>query len=336
MAIGLTAARYRLHQVIRQFADKNNIPVVVTPMAKGIVPENHPCYAGVLFHARSDMVAQVYRQADLVIGLGYDPVEFNYESWMPGVPLIHIDTEKADITADYEVACDITGDLAEALSYLNSLQLPVYHWVLKEVKENKARLYQALQAREGEGLTPPDLFTVLQDTIPEDAILTGDVGAHLHLLGQLWKTPEPGKFIMTNGWSTMGFGIPAAIAAKLCRPQTTVVCVTGDGGFLMNCGELMTARRMGIAVVVIVLCDKKLSLIEVKQERKKVFPYGTALYEGDYFGAERFLGVPVWQVHDRSELKATLQKAFAYSGPVIIEAVVDGTVYKDMIAGSYK
>ena len=336
MAVGLTASRHGLYVAIRHFAEKNSIPVVLTPMAKGVVPEDHPCYAGVLFHARSDIVARVYRQADLVIGVGYDPVEFNYESWMPDVPLVHLDTERADITANYDVVCDVTGDLAEAMRYLNSLQLPVYDWDIEQIKTNKNRLYEALQMQQAENFTPVDLIAALQEAMPQDVILTSDVGAHLHLLGQLWKTPEPHRFIMTNGWSTMGFGIPAAIAAKLCRPASTVVCITGDGGFLMNCGELLTARRLGIAVVIIVLCDKSLSLIEVKQERKKVARYGTNLYEGDYFGADRFLSVPVWRVSDRSEMKASLHKAFEHSGPVIIEAVVDGSVYNDLIARSYK
>ena len=115
LAIGLTAARLGLQNSIRQFVDKSQMPVLLTPMAKGMVPETHPLYAGVLFHAQSDMVASIYRNADLVIGLGYDSVEFNYESWMPKVPLIHIDTQPVDITQEYDVACDIAGDLAQAV-----------------------------------------------------------------------------------------------------------------------------------------------------------------------------------------------------------------------------
>ena len=86
-----------------------------------MIPEDHPCYAGVLFHALSDVVAVTHQQADLVISIGYDPVEFNYEDWMPQVPLISIDTQAADIDrSEYEVACEIIGSLTPALDRLES------------------------------------------------------------------------------------------------------------------------------------------------------------------------------------------------------------------------
>jgi len=155
-------------------------------------------------------------------------------------------------------------------------------------------------------------------------------------MGQLWKVNEPNRFIITNGWSAMGFGIPAAIGAKLCEPDKHVVCITGDGGFLMNCGELMTARRLGINIVVIVICDGDLSLIKVKQGWKDVSMYKTDLYLGEYFYAEKFLGVPVFKVSNESEMKAALQKVFSVPGPVIIEALVDGSEYNNLITRSYK
>jgi len=335
LAIGLTAARLGLYHSIREFVNKNNIPVLLTPMAKGMIPATHPCYAGVIFHAQSDLVAPVYRDADLVVGIGYDSIEFNYESWMPNVPLIHIDTEPVDIPSQYDVACEVIGDLGAALSYLNSLTLPAYNWDLNHIKANKAKLLQSLMPRTA-AFNPSDLIAVLQQVMPKDGIITADVGAHLHLLGQLWQTDEPNRFIMTNGWSTMGFGIPSAIGAKLCKPNSTVVGITGDGGFLMNCGELLTARRLGINVVIIVLCDRNLSLIEVKQDWKNVAQYGTALYEGEYFDADKFLGVPILKARDEGEMRASLLKAFSASGPVIIEAYVDGSVYKNLITRSYK
>ena len=335
LAIGLTAARLGLQNEIRQLAGKSNIPVLLTPMAKGLVPETHPLYAGVIFHAQSNLVASVYRNADLVIGIGYDSVEFNYESWMPNVPLIHIDTQPVDIPPEYDVACEITGDLRQSVAYLNSLSLPAYSWDAGQINENKDKVFQALMTKNG-SFGPSDAIMILQEVMPEDGIITGDVGAHIHLLGQLWRVNGPNRFIMTNGWSSMGFGIPSAIAARLCRPQSTVVGITGDGGFLMNCGELLTARRLGINVVILVLCDRSLSLIEVKQNWKNVPLYGTGLYEGEYFAADKFLGVPVLTVHDAGGMKEALYTAFSEAGPVIIEAFVDGAGYSNLITRSYK
>ena len=113
------------------------------------------------------------------------------------------------------------------------------------------------------------------------------------LIGQFWQTHGKGKVIMTNGWSGMGFGIPAALAAQITNRESTVVCITGDGGFLMNAGEMITARRYNLPVIVVVFSDGELNLIKVKQSWKNLSPYGTMLYQGDLFGADMFLGVRV-------------------------------------------
>ena len=97
MAIGLTAARLELKDKLLSFLDIFKMPVILTPMAKGLIPEDHPCYAGVLFHSLSDYLEDIYEKSDMVIGIGYDPVEFNYESWMPDVPLLHFDIRETDM-----------------------------------------------------------------------------------------------------------------------------------------------------------------------------------------------------------------------------------------------
>lgn len=103
IAVGLTAARLDLKDELDKFLETNKIPVVITPMAKGIISEDHPCYAGVLFHALSDYLDDIYEKTDLVIGIGYDPVEFNYEAWIPEVPLLHFDTRETDISSKINI-----------------------------------------------------------------------------------------------------------------------------------------------------------------------------------------------------------------------------------------
>ena len=118
LAVGLGAVQAKLQSKIRALAEKHRIPVVLTPMAKGMLPEDHPCYAGVLFHALSDKVGLTHQQADLVLAVGYDPVEFNYESWMPkAAALVSFDVEPADIDREaYAVAVDAVGDIGASLS----------------------------------------------------------------------------------------------------------------------------------------------------------------------------------------------------------------------------
>ena len=137
---------------------------------------------------------------------------------------------------------------------------------------------------------PSAALKVLQDELPEDSILTSDVGSHLHLIGQFWNTHEKGKIIMTNGWSSMGFGIPAAMAAQLNDPDATVVCITGDGGFLMMAGEIVTLKRYNLPVIVVVFSDGELNLIKVKQSWKELPAYGTLLYQDDLFGCRYLSG----------------------------------------------
>jgi acetolactate synthase-1/2/3 large subunit len=333
--VGLTAARLRLHRPLAAFVETQKMPVVLTPMAKGMLREDHPCYAGVLFHAGSNRLAAVCREADLVIGIGYDPVEFNYEAWMPEVPLLHVDTSSCDIDPAYGVAGEVCGSLEHSLGYLAGLPALENDWDLEDLAKKKLELFRSLEPRSGR-FGPLAVLRALREALPKDGILTSDVGAHTHLIGQYWPTPAPGAFIMTNGWSSMGFAIPAAIAAKLCLPDRACLSVTGDGGFLMMAGELVTARRLGMSIVFVVLADRHLSLIQVKKQWRQSDPYGTRLYDGELLAADRFFGVPVLRAESAEEMMSALARAFEEDGPAIVEAVIDGSDYGGLIPRSYK
>ena len=333
LAIGLGAARANLKPKLIRLAEAYNIPVVLTPMAKGMLPEDHPLYAGVLFHALSDIVGQTHRQADLVIGVGYDPVEFNYESWMPkSAPLVSFDVDPADIDrSQYKVAADVVGDIDASLDFLLSRNVAAKTgWDLDELAARRQELFARL-IPSGERFGSMGALAALRQVLPRSGIMTCDVGAHTHLIGQLWRTPEPGLQIMTNGWSSMGFGLPAAIGAKLARPDLAVCAVVGDGGFLMTAGELATAVRYGIKIVVVVLTDNDLALIRIKQEKKGKPIYGTPIRAKGTIGGPDIFGVPVTTCFDQSSFKAALEQAFAADGPVIVEAVVDSREYDGVV-----
>ncbi len=301
-------------------------------MAKGMVSEDHPSYAGVLFHALSDIVGKTHQQADLVVAIGYDPVEFNYESWMPRTaPLISFDVEPVDIDrTQYHVAVDAVGDIATSLQTLLRLAPIDSAWDLAALAERRRDMFAKL-APTNQGFGPKSALAVLREVLPEDGIMTCDVGAHTHLIGQLWRTPAPGLQIMTNGWSTMGFGIPSAIAAKLVHRDKSVCAVVGDGGFLMTAGELVTAIRNNLKVVVLLLTDNDLALIRIKQEKKGNPVYGTPVRARGTIGSDAIFGVPVRTVHDAVSLRQELAAAFAGDGPAIVEAVVDSREYDGVV-----
>jgi acetolactate synthase-1/2/3 large subunit len=329
LAVGLTAKRLEAGTLLRTFLEKYDIPVILTPMAKGIIPEDHPAYAGVLFHAMSNYLEELYAKCDLVIGLGYDPVEYNYESWMPDVPLIHFDTRKVDMPAVKQVY-QYAGDPGEWFGMLQNIDLSAIiskRIVIKRLRDEVNSVFNGFTGHFG----PAAAIKILREELPEDTILTSDVGSHLHLLGQFWDSHEKGRFLITNGWSGMGFGIPAALAAGINCPGSTIVCITGDGGFLMSAGEMMTARRYNLPVIIIVFSDGELNLIRLKQSWKDISPYGTILYHDDLFGADVFLGVKVLKASTSEGLRIAINSALSLNEPVIINAAIDPGDYKWMI-----
>ena len=329
IAIGLTAERFGLKDELLSFLETHKIPVVVTPMAKGLIPLDHPCYAGVLFHSLSDYLEDIYEKTDLVIGLGYDPVEFNYESWMPDVPLLHFDTKEIDMPAKSDIT-QFIGSPAEwfpLLKNLNISSLIFEDALLQGIRDEMISVFNGFTGHFG----PAAAIKILQEELPEDSIVTADVGSHLHLLGQFWNCHDKGKLIITNGWSAMGFGIPAAMAAQINSPDATVVCVTGDGGFLMNAGEIITLRRYNLPVIIIIFSDGELNLIKVKQSWKDLPAYGTLLYQNDLFDSDMFFGIRVLRADSIETMKKAVIEALSVHEPIIINAVIDPEDYKWLI-----
>ncbi|MFN8239938.1 MAG: thiamine pyrophosphate-binding protein [Bacteroidales bacterium] len=329
LAVGLTAQRFGLKRKLSGFLADYPMPVVLTPMAKGLVPEDHPCYAGVLFHSLSDYLQDITGNCDLVIGFGYDQVEFNYETWMPDVPLIQFNTIPTDLPGgdDRLQYAGPPSEWLDVLKNLNNNAISFEKNAIATVRDEMNSVFNGFLSHFG----PVKVLSGLMENLPSETIVTSDVGSHLHLIGQYWKTPLPGRLIMTNGWSSMGFGIPAANAVSLNRPGTPVVCITGDGGFLMSAGEIMTARRYNLPVLFVVLSDGELNLIRLKQSWKDLGPYGTSLYHGSLFGANNFLGVKVYTVESATLLKASIHEALALKEPVIINAVIDPEDYKWLV-----
>lgn len=329
LAVGLTAARLNSGRYLADFLAKYPMPVVITPMAKGLLSEDHPCYAGVLFHSLSDYLEDIFGKTDLVIGLGYDQVEFNYESWLPDVPLLHFDVVKTDLP-DRQNIISYTGKIEEWFSVLSNINpgaIIFEKGLVKGVRDEMESVFEGFTNHFG----PTAALKILQEELPENALLTADVGSHLHLSGQYWKTKGRQNILMTNGWSGMGFGIPAALAARITRPDATIVCITGDGGFLMMAGELITAKRYKLPLIIVVFSDGELNLIRVKQSWKDLSPYGTILYQGDLFGSDRFLGIKVLNSTTTETMKMAINEALSLHEPVIINAVIDPEDYKWLI-----
>jgi acetolactate synthase-1/2/3 large subunit len=204
-------------------------------------------------------------------------------------------------------------------------------WSADALARHRERFQSSLRPAVA-SFAPHQAIDVVRRALPRDGILSFDVGAHTHQIAAQWTSHAPRDFLVTNGWSSMGFGLPAAIAAKLAAPDRPVACILGDGCFQMSCGELAVAKRLGLCLPVVVLDDRLLSLIRVKQARRHLPSYGIELQAEPYGDPPaHYFGVPAIGVRDGEALRAALDRAFAADGPTVIEAVVDAGHYMQTV-----
>jgi acetolactate synthase-1/2/3 large subunit len=339
--IGASAMRLADPGLLRRVIERHDLPFATTTMAKGMIDEDHPLAVGCIERACRQVQRRFLRAADLIVGIGYDTVEVEYEAWIGDVPLLHIDIEPADIAPGVKLVHQVCGDLDVALAQLAALPkvgngsngnaVRANGWTATTLDGHRRALHQALRPASS-AFTAHAAIDAVRLALPRDGILSFDVGAHTHQIASQWTAHAPKTFHITNGWSSMGFGLPGAIAAKLARPDLPVVCLIGDGCFQMTCGEVAVAKRLGLALPVIVLDDRWLALIKVKQIRRQFPLYGTALQEEEYREPPaHYFGVPAHGVRSADALAAAVTAALAADGPTVIEAVVDSDHYMDTV-----
>jgi acetolactate synthase-1/2/3 large subunit len=329
--LGASAMRVRDPELLRSVIDRHRLPFASTTMAKGMIAEDHPLSLGCIERARRQVQRELLRSADLVVGLGYDVVEVEYEAWIGKIPLLAIDVDPVDADTTVAVAHEVVGDLDAALEWLARLPPASPDWPADMAARHRERFQRSLRPAAA-GFAPHHAIDIVREALPRDGILAFDVGAHTHQIASQWTAYKPGTFLITNGWSSMGFGLPAAIAAKLARPERAVVALVGDGCFQMTCGEVAVARRLGLSLPIVVLDDGWLSLIQVKQVRRSLGLYGTDLGEHEHREPPaHYFGVPVVAARSAAELAVALRGALAADHPTVIEARVDPAHYLDTV-----
>lgn len=331
VVLGSSAMRLRKEHLLQAVIERHRLPFASTTMAKGMIAEDHPLSLGCIERACRQVQRELLRSADLVIGLGYDVVEVEYEAWIGNVPLLSIDIDPVDADASVTIAHEVVGDLDASLEWLAELPPGRPEWPADMPARHRDRFQRALRPPLA-GFTPHHAIDVVRDLLPRDGILAFDVGAHTHQIASQWTAHAPRTFLITNGWSSMGFGLPAAIASKLARPDRSVVALVGDGCFQMTVGEVAVARRLGMSLPIVVLDDGWLSLIQVKQVRRSFGLYGTDLGEHAHVDPPaHYFGVPAVGVRTAAELTRVLKDALAADHPTVIEAKVDPTHYLQTI-----
>ncbi len=334
--IGSSAMRLADPQLLRKLVERHGLPFATTTMAKGMIDEDHPLSLGCIERACRQVQRKLLRSADLIVGLGYDTIEVEYEAWIDDRPLLQIDIEPVDVARSVKLVHQVTGDLASSLARLLAQPVAKNLWTEEILAEHRRRfqasLRPAAKSLTARSFTAHAAIDAVRRALPRDGLLSFDVGAHTHQIASQWQAHAPKTFHVTNGWSSMGFGLPGAIAAKLARPDLPVVCLLGDGCFQMTCGEVAAAKRLGITLPVVVLDDRWLALIKIKQIRRQFPLYGTELQAEDYRAPPaHYFGVPAVAANSSDALEDAVKAALTAKGPTVIEAVVDSDHYVETV-----
>lgn len=307
---------------IRAFIDRLQAPFLVTPKAKGIVSEDDPRFLGVASGMAIDRdVLETIRGADLVVAIGFDPVECD-KTWFVKTPIVSIDS--ASMAEGEYRPLEAIGEIGKLLDRLHPKPNP---WPGDLIERRRAAMFRQPKTEN----SPLRLIRDLRAAMPPEAIVTCDVGSHKLVMGQFWRCFEPGTFFMSNGLSGMGFGLPAAIAAQLARPETPVLSVVGDGGMLMMMHDLALIRERNLPIVIVVFTDRSLSLIRVSEHRRGIEPYGVDFEPPDFARVAEAFGIAACRAASADQARECVARALQQRTPFLVEAPVDYHEYYELV-----
>jgi acetolactate synthase-1/2/3 large subunit len=323
---GIAAQRANAHTALAQLAERAGIPVVVAPMAKGVFVEDHPYYAGTLDMACNALMWDFLKGCDLLLAVGFDAVEL-IKPWTLSLPIIHIDA-LPNTDQIYSADLELVGDVAAIVEAVARAWKGEAKWAPAAVTRHREKLRAAYYAGRVKGkLNPTDVIDAVRDALPRQAIATSDVGSHKLLVGQGWGAYEPRSVLMSNGLSSMGYSLPAAIVAQLLNRKRPVVCFIGDGGLAMVQGELRLASSLGLPLLVIVFCDGSLNRIEIKQANRKYPSWGTLIEPTDIERLAQSMGCEGAAVDSAAGLSRLLEAKRPKDRPLVVGARIDPAQY---------
>lgn len=314
---------------LRRWLQRWGLPVAVTPKVKGIVDETAPSFVGVVGGMAADaLMREALGRSDLVVGLGLDPAEID-GLWHTELPMLWA-LDSAWATGVLPKDNLLAADHQELLALLAEDDAPrtwTDHFV--DTRRRRAQIYRGSPS--GPSMAPADVVRALADAVPAHTTVATDVGSHKFLVGQFWPSRHPETFFMSNGLSGMGYGLPAAIGAKLARPEAPVLAIVGDGGFSMNSQELETARRVGAPIAVVVLADCSYSLIRLGQEARGLERYGVDFDPIDSVQTAQACGVRAVRAEAAHEAAAYVAEALERREPIVVEVPIDADGYRGIV-----
>ncbi|MFK7965672.1 MAG: thiamine pyrophosphate-binding protein [Burkholderiaceae bacterium] len=318
-------------EAVRDLARKLGCPALVTYKAKGVVPDDDDVFVGIFTGGAAEKPAVA--EADLIILIGVDPVELILQPWPYETTSLELSLTQHP--KHYLVpTVSVFGELSKSVSALGR-EAMTSAWSTKRIGALRKQIQSSLRYKKVEhGLSPEAVVTIAAKACTKLDLwprVTVDAGAHMFSATAFWPCARPNDLLISNGLASMGFALPAGIAAALHEPDRTVIAFTGDGGLLMCAGELATAVEQKVKLIVVVFNDGALSLIDIKQQSRELPPEGVRWAHHDFAKVMTGFGGLGLRTRTAAGYRAALRKALNHDGPSLIDVEVDPTGYPEQL-----
>jgi acetolactate synthase-1/2/3 large subunit len=336
---------------LRRLIEVASIPTSATLLALGALPHDHPLFLGMVGMHAARFTNLLLDECDLLIGLGVrfdDRATGKAAEFCPRAKILHIDIDPSELGKIKEPAVGVTADVGEALSALEPLIEANLRTEWIRHMNRLRECYPLMVPGADDPLRPYGVIRHAAALLPEDAIVTSDVGQHQMWVAQAYPFTRPRQWLTSGGLGTMGFGMPAAIGAALAAPDRTVACFSGDGSLLMNLQELATAAEQQVAVKIILLNNSHLGLVRQQQHLFYGKRYCASRFEAqtDFVAIARGFGMPAVDLCEVRDPVAALERAIKCQGPCLVNVpiapeenvypmVPPGGANRDMIGGEF-
>ncbi|MGV6827133.1 MAG: acetolactate synthase large subunit [bacterium] len=317
--------RARSSGSLLNFAERSQIPVATTFMAKGAIASSHSLSLGSVGLSSADYVNCGFDRADVVICIGYDIVEYHPMSWNHEnkIQIIHIDSLPAEVDEHYQLVCGIVGHIGQALDQLGErIETRNQNWAAG-LRESITAEWNALDTDDSFPMKPQRILSDVRKVLQNEDILISDVGAHKMWIARLYQAEAPNTCIISNGFASMGIGVPGAIAAKFAVPNQVAMTITGDAGFLMNSQEIETALRWKLPIIIMIWNDSEYGLIKWHQQRRFARACHIDFTNPNFVAYAESFGAKGYRVESADQLIPTIEQAITDNTVVVIDVPVD-------------
>lgn len=323
--VGNGIIRASAEQALVNFAEKLNIPVATTFMAKGVIPFSHDLSLGAVGLQASDYISCGFNRADVVICVGYDIVEYHPYLWHKNMDtkIVHINPSPAEVDEHYIVEVGVIGNIGQALDGIAEITEVKQEYLASNLRETIVAEMSDNANDQSFPIKPQKILWEIRQALGPKDIVISDVGAHKMWVARMYQAESTNTCIVSNGFASMGIAVPGAVAAKFVFPERKVIAITGDAGFLMNSQEIETALRHGQSFVILIWTDSEYGLIKWHQLRNFNRASNISFNNPDFVKYAESFGAKGYRVESANDLLPTLKQALADNTVVIVDCPVD-------------